>query len=145
MFWNTIPNEERLRLWKQLREESTNLQLMNQLENIAKFCSDMPIGHRSVDFYNPSEWPTPWEILFYGSFCASSISLLIFYTLILISPGLNLELILVDDKEDIYLLPIIDNAYVLNYQLGNVIEWKDMQDEVKLLHRVTRTDIKTIL
>ncbi len=144
MIWGSIPNEERLRLWKSLRDDIKDLPVDKQLEKTAKFCSTIPFGSRSMDYYSPTEWPTPWEILFHGTFCTSSISLLIFYTLTLIPTSANVELILVEDDEDVYLLPIIDDQFVLNYELGQVNRYSEIQDNFKILQRYPREQIKKL-
>lgn len=143
MNWNNIPNGERLRLWKKLREDISTLDNTETLDLIAKFCSSMPMGHRSIDYYTPQEWPTPWEILFHGTFCPSSISLLIYYTLILKNPNADIEMILVED-EDVYLLPLIDNQFVLNYELGTVNRYSDISTEFKVLKHIPKETIKTL-
>lgn len=143
MLWNTIPNEERLRLWKNLRSDIKEGSVEFQLTNIAKFCSYMPIGHRSIDYYTPADWPTPWEILFHGSFCTSSISLLIFYTLALLPITLDIQLWLVEDDE-VYLLPVIDNQFILNYELGQVSNIPEIQNNFKVLKKYLRDEIKII-
>jgi hypothetical protein len=144
MIWNTIPNEERLRLWKNLRESLVDKPLETQLAEVAKFCSTIPFGSRSLDYYSSEDWPTPWEILFYGSFCTSSISLLIYYTLVLQPTMIDIQLFLVEDDEDIYLLPVIANQYVLNYSLGQISKFPDIQDNFKILRTYSRDDVKTI-
>lgn len=142
MIWSCIPNDERLRLWKSLRDDIKDLSLEDQLAAVAKFCASIPFGSRSIDYYSPEDWPTPWEILFHGSFCTSSISLLMFYTLILIPCTTDVELILVEDDEDVYLLPVIDNQYVLNYELGQVNRYPEIVDDFKTIKKYTRTDVK---
>ncbi len=144
MIWNTIPNEERLRLWKNLRESIAEKSTEGQLTDVAKFCSTIPFGSRSVDYYTPADWPTPWEILFYGSFCTSSISLLIYYTLVLLPTTIDIEILLVEDDEDVYLLPFIDNQFILNYELGQVSKYPEIQDNFKVLRRYSRDEVKTI-
>ena len=144
MIWNTIPNEERLHLWKKLREDIHSLPLDNQLTEISKFCSKIPFGSRTLDYYSPQEWPTPWEILFHGSFCTSSISLLMFYTLSLITPSPKLELYLVEDDDGLYLLPIIENQYVLNFELGSVNNYSEIQENFKVLQKYSKEEIKNI-
>src|SRR5574337_455845 len=109
MIWNILSGEDRLHRWKQLRINIKDLSLDQQLLLIADFYSKMPRGARSLDYYNPAEWPTPWEILFHGSFCISSISLLIFYTLTLVDIEHKVELYLIEDSDGVYLLPIIDD------------------------------------
>jgi hypothetical protein len=144
MIWNNIPNEERLRLWKNLREEIKDLPLDKQLEKVSKFCSTIPFGSRTLDYYDSTNWPTPWEILFHGSFCTSSISLLIFYTFALLSISVSVELLLIEDEEGIYLLPLIDNHYVLNHHLGQISKYPEVKDNFKVLQKYTREQVKTI-
>lgn len=144
MIWNTIPGEERLLLWKNLRDEIKDSPIDTQLARIAEFCSQMPIGSRTIDYYSPKDWPTPWEILFHGSFCTSSISLLIFYTLILLPTTVDIELILVEDDQDVFLLPLIDNQFSLNYHLGQVSKHSDIKDDLKVLKKYARDSVRII-
>ena len=144
MIWNIIPNEERLSLWKKFRDGIKDTSIENQLIEIAKFFSSMPFGSRTLDYYNPMSWPTPWEILFYGSFCTSSISLLMFYTLILLPNEKKLELLLVEDDKDVYLLPIVNNQFILNYELGMVSKYSEIQHSFKVLQKYSQEQIKTI-
>lgn len=144
MNWNNIPNGERLRLWKKLREDIEGVDFDLQLHSIAKFCAAMPIGHRTVDYYTPDDWPTPWEILFHGTFCSSSVSLLMFHTLCLLPEnGHTFDLYLVED-EDVYLLPIIDNQFVLNYELGAVNRYSEVCKNFEVLKKIPQSQIKTI-
>lgn len=144
MHWNTISDDERIRLWKKLREDVVDFPINVQLEQIAKFCSTMPFSSRTLDYYSSENWPTPWEILFHGTFCTSSISLLIFYTLTLIPNKENVELFLVEDKEDIYLLPVVNNHYVLNYHLGEISTYPEIEHNFKVLKQYTESEIKKI-
>jgi hypothetical protein len=144
MIWNVIPNEERLRLWKNLRNDLVDLSLEKQLTEIAKFCSTIPFGARTLDYYSSENWPSPWEILFYGSFCTSSISLLMYYTFILIPNESHIELILVEDIDGLFLLPFIENQFILNYELGKVSNYSDIKNNIKVLKVYTRDQIKTI-
>ena len=144
MHWNTIPDDERIRLWKKLREDIKDISIDLQLEQVAKFCSTMPFSSRTIDYYSSENWPTPWEILFHGTFCTSSISLLIFYTLTLLPNKENIELFLVEDKEDIYLLPVVNNHYVLNYYLGEISIYSEVEHNFKVLKQYSQTDIKKI-
>lgn len=145
MIWNTLSNEESLFLWKKLRDDIAHLSLIDKLTNIAKFCSTMPFGSRTIDYYSPLEWPTPWEILYYKSFCTSSISILIYYTLTLISIEESIELILVEDNIGIYLLPLIDNRYVLNYELGHICEYLDIRQDFSVLKQYSQDKIRKIV
>jgi len=144
MMWNTIHEGERLRLWKDLREDLKEKDLEYQLTAVAKFCSQIPFGSRTLDYYSPQDWPTPWEILFYSSFCTSSISLLMFYTLSMVQANATLELYLVEDVDGLYLLPVIDKCFVLNYELGMVSKYPEIENNIKVLKVYTQDQIKTI-
>lgn len=144
MIWNILSGEDRLHRWKQLRINIKDLSLDQQLLLIADFYSKMPRGARSLDYYNPAEWPTPWEILFHGSFCISSISLLIFYTLTLVDIEHKVELYLIEDSDGVYLLPIIDDQFVLNYQLGSVNNYSEISDNFTVLQKYPKEQIKSI-
>lgn len=126
--WNSVPDHERLRLWKELRISLENLTVEEQLTQVSSFFSSCPIGSRSMDYYDPDTWPSPWEIIYYSSLCVNSISLLIYYTIRLVNPTLLVELILVRDDCDTYLLPRIENQFVLNYELGAVSSVDDIEN-----------------
>lgn len=144
MIWNGTSNEERLRLWKNLREEIKDKTKEEKIEEISRFFANMPFGSRTIDYYSPNEWPTPWEILYYGTFCTSSISLLIFYTIILVCPDCKIDLILVDDETDVYLLPLVDDQNVLNYHLGLVSKYHDIQNDFDIIKRFPSGQVKII-
>lgn len=145
MLWNTIPNDERLRLWKTLRADIQDLTLADQLAEISKFCEDIPTGSRSLDYYTPESWPTPWEILFHGSFCASSVSLLVYYSLNVVNPETKVDMLLVEGPSaGIFLLPIVEDQYVLNYLQGTVNNISEVKDEFIVLQKYTQEQIKNI-
>jgi hypothetical protein len=102
----------------------------------------MPIGSRSLDYYIPNTWPSPWEILFRGTFCHSSISLLIYYTLVMIDQDFDVELLLIDDGDDRYLLPLIDKKYILNYELGSVSTLSELEKCFTVVDKYDSTKIK---
>jgi len=144
MSWNNIPNDERLRLWKTLRTDISGLTLDEQMNTVAKFFASMPYTTRTLDYYTPSGWPTPWEILFRSDLCKSAISLLIFYTFSLISSDHKIELHLIDDATDMYLVPVIDDQFILNYELGVVSNYLDVSTEYKITKTFTKEQIKQI-
>ncbi len=144
MSWNNIPNNERLHLWKNLRQDISTLSIEDQLSTVAKFFAEMPFGARTLDYYTPGDWPTPWEILFHGTFCTSSISLLMYYTFELLHTDHRIELYLIDDGADMYLLPVIDDQFVLNYELGMVSNYSDIDTGFTVKQKFTTAQIKQI-
>lgn len=146
MTWNNIPPEKRFSLWKSFRKENETETEQIQIENTANFFAKFPIGARSLDFYTPESWPTPWEILYYNSLCQNSISLLMYYTLQLIPTfNLDMELLLIDDGEDRYLIPFIDNKFILNYELGRISKWSHYRKKLKIIDKFTDKQIKTVV
>lgn len=145
MIWNIITGDVCLQLWKKLRDEIEDLTVDGQLAKIAEFCSSMPIGSRTLDYHSPMNWPTPWEILYYNSFCTSSISLLIFYTLTLLPNDKTVELLLVEDLDGIYLLPLVNNQFVLNYHLGEVSKYSGINKDFEVLRKYSQEEVKKII
>jgi hypothetical protein len=144
MIWNNIPDNERLHLWKNLRTDIKGLDITEQMIHVSKFFASIPFGTRTIDYYSTENWPTPWEIIFHGSLCRSSISLLIFYTFSLINTDHIIDLRLIDDGNDEYLLPVIDNQFVLNYELGKVSNLSDIKSEITEKITFTEHQIKKI-
>jgi hypothetical protein len=146
MDWNNNRPEDRIHLWKSFRKSIEEKSSVDQLSEIATFFSSMPIGSRTMDFYSPATWPTPWEMLYQEQWCASSTSLLIFYTLGLL-PNFRdskTELFLVDDGKDRYLLPVINDQFVLNYILGQVSNLQDINDDFRIMEIHSKQTIKKI-
>lgn len=128
MCWNNIDPDQRLSQWSQFRKELIDTDLHSKLKSVAKYWADAPFGARTLDFYTPDTWSDPWEILYHGSFCQNSISLLIYYTLLLSSnDAYTVDIYLIDDGNDRYLVPVVDKKYVLNYELGNIVELSEIK------------------
>jgi len=118
--WNSSSPEERITKWREFREEIRELSKQEQLNSVATFFARVPVGARSIDFYTPSTWPSPWEILYHKEYCSSSISLLMFHTLELIVKDTELNIVLIDDGRDRFLVPLVDKTHILNYILGEI-------------------------
>jgi hypothetical protein len=118
--WNNSTAEERIGKWRELREHIKSLPEEEQLNSIAEFFARVPIGSRCVDFYTPASWPTPWELLYHKLFCASSISLLIYHTLVITLDEDRVDIILINTGDDVFLAPLVDKKHIFNIELGKV-------------------------
>lgn len=137
--------EERLSLWRSFRESIKDSPQEMKLQKVATFFARTPIGARSLDYYTPSTWPIPWEILYHGSYCTNSISLLIYYSLVLFPEfNDNAEIWLINDGENDYLLPVVDDQYILNYELGVINKYADIKDRIKILEVFDDSQIKQL-
>lgn len=124
--------ENLMLLWKRLREEELpNLSEKKQLILTTKWVEQTPLVQFSIDFDNPTKWPSPWELLDGGRICESARSYLIEQTLWLMpdSPwhGRTKLVILKDNKHSfIRMCTIIDKKIVLNHTFGKPILWKNI-------------------
>ena len=123
--WNNSSAEERLEKWREFRESLNGLSEEDLLNNVAQFFATVPIGGRCIDFYEPASWPSPWELLYHKLYCTSSISLLIYHTLCVALGSDRVNIVLVDTGTDRLLMPVVDEKYILNYELGKVNKIKD--------------------
>lgn len=131
--WNNASAEERIILWRSFREEIAPLEEQEQLNRIAGFFANIPIGSRCLDYYTPTSWPTPWEILHHKMFCQSAISLLIFHTLNVTLGDGRAEVVLIEDDRDRYLVPLLDNKHIFNLELGVISTIQDPR--IKIIDR----------
>lgn len=141
--YQTSSAEERTSVWREFRKGLNGLPTDEQIHEVAKFFSTAPFGARTIDFYSPSTWPTPWEILFHGSYCQNSISLLIYYSLKLIPEfDRTVDLWLIDDGEDRFVVPVVDGQYILNYELGEISTLPNLAHDLKVIEKFDSAQIK---
>ena len=126
MFLKTQTSEDRLRIWREVRQKnfSTEQEILNEF-------SEIKILSRYLDYYTPSSWPTPFEIVSEGYLCCSGVTILI--TVILINKGFI--------TSDQLLFPVIsnnttgdsgivllDNDNVYNFTPGKIESWEYVKD-----------------
>ena len=123
--WNSSTPEQRIFDWRTFRNQLQDLSFDQQLEKVAKYFFDCPIGKSRIDCYEPNSWPTPWEILSDRDYCVNSISILMYDTLniINIDSTKNLKLCLVQEGSEIFLVLVANNNSILNYEAGKVSTW----------------------
>jgi hypothetical protein len=76
MFRHVDTPEDRLRVWREIRHQ--NYDTVEEL--LEQFASLKP-HIRYIDYYTPSSWPNPFEIVSEGMFCLSGITIVIAATL----------------------------------------------------------------
>ena len=75
MFEKYTDLEIRLRQWREIRNHAKSES--DILEAFAK----VKVLPRYLDYYTPSDWYNPFEIVEYGYFCTTGISVLLYHTL----------------------------------------------------------------
>lgn len=126
--WNDLTLSERISEWRLFRESIADLSTQSKIDCTVDFFKGIPITSRRIDYYSPETWPTPWEIFAESLFCKSSVSLLFYYTLTTVEPDINIELEVIDDGEDMYMVPIWDEEHILNYIPGKIIDRMSAMD-----------------
>jgi hypothetical protein len=135
---------EKILAWRELRQQAADKSLLETIEMINAWWTYTPWVRKTIDPYDTSTWPTPWDMINLGQFCRSAIALGQAYTLWLCRPDVKTELYLVNNfsEKDIHLIAVIDEKFVLNYILGQVLMLE--QCDFELLNTVNRQDLKHI-
>ena len=139
---NTHTTQEILASWRQLRADISHLPVEQQVHAVAEFIAPIPYGARTVDYHSPADWPTPWEILAHRQFCTSSISILAYHTLSMVSDAV-LSLDLVDDGNDVYLVPIADNM-VINFYPSVLVHRAELSKKASIIRSYSMADIAPV-
>lgn len=122
-----MSKEDRLHAWREFRMQSLDQEMtdIEHLESVVNWWSSAPIVNRLLDPYDCIGWPTGWELVYGGDVCKSSRALGMEQTLLLRDGRWaedRTKLLLVDDSEDIYLVLLVDDRYLLNYKHNHVVE-----------------------
>jgi len=130
MFHKNLTGSERLNIWRKVRQKTHN----NILDVLEDFSTIEPLP-RYLDYYTPSSWPNPFEIVNEGYLCQSGISLVLLSTLI------NKDFI----SEETIQLPVISNNItgtsglviydreaVYNFTPGEIVSWKYVQENATI-------------
>lgn len=75
MFEKHTDLEIRLQQWRDLRKQATCE------EDVLEAFANIKVLPRYLDYYTPADWYNPFDIVEYGYFCTTGISLLLYHTL----------------------------------------------------------------
>lgn len=130
MFHKNLSGSERLNIWRNVRQKTHS----NIVEVLQDFSTIEPLS-RYLDYYTPSSWPNPFEIVNEGYLCQSGI------TLVLLSTLINKGFI----SKDTIQLPVISNNItgtsglviydrdaVYNFTPGEIVSWKYVQENATI-------------
>ena len=138
-----VKPEERFSEWRKFRKSLTGT-TKDQITRVVNFWSKAPIGSRYIDYYTPTEWPTPWEILHDSLFCKNTIAVMMYYTLLYSDyyDEEDLEILLINDKlcQDIFLIVLVDD-FVLNYNHNQLNTYTEIQNNIEIIERYNFNDI----
>lgn len=126
--------EERILIWRNFKQDLKELTPENQLKAVAKWWADAPLINSSINIDFPNEWPTPWELIYEGTFCQCSIAYLMQQTLLMVGWTEDIELMFVDNSHD-QLLVLVTGDKVLNYEVGEVFDLDTLLGECSIHYR----------
>jgi hypothetical protein len=119
-FW-LRPPAQRLKDWRQFRKHLSELDDDDiVLEELVEWWKTVPISTRVIDPYDSKHWPDPWELLYNDEYDENVIALGMCYTLALIDWPCTLQLIQCNEKNEIKLVLVVDDIYVLNYTYNKI-------------------------
>ena len=100
----------------------------DQLLIVADYWHQFPISTFYLDVDRPEYWPSPWQILFEGDYCRSTLAYLMEQTLLMSDDRWDtsrLKLKLIDDRmnSNLFMILVADNKYVANYSLNEIIDF----------------------
>lgn len=132
--------EERLHHWKEFRD--TLVPTVSEEEYLQKVVDYWAMVPQVMHYFNdaePNEWPTPWELIYEGNFCKSGLAFMMEKTLELAEnpkwDESKLKLKLIKDliEKDIYLVLVVDDEWVLNYEYKAVHNWKKVKKSCNII------------
>jgi hypothetical protein len=54
------------------------------------------------------------------------------------------ELFLVENDSGVFLLPVVNDQFVLNYELGLISNFSQIQNDIKILQKYEQDQVKSI-
>lgn len=121
-----LRTEDRLSHWKEFRKSLPSMNEIQQLTAVAEYWSKAPLVSIAYDISNALSWTTPWEMISINRWCRNSIAIGMENTLRLSgfsADRMSLRLIIDRDIQDVLLILVIDETWVLNYDWGRVIPY----------------------
>jgi len=130
-----LPPAQLRQSWKNLRNSiDTSLPVMDILQTVSKFWNLAPTSRPYLDYLDPDAWPDPWTLLDSKILDSNSISLGIFYTLLLCNDSRienkNLKLAMMRDPMISWegLVCIVDDRWVIGYDTSTVVDTHSIPD-----------------
>ena len=126
MFLKNLSGSERLSIWRNVRQKTHN----NILEVLEDFSKIEPLP-RYLDYYTPSSWPNPFEIVNEGYLCQSGVTLVLLSTLInkgFISKDTIQLPVISNNITGTSGLVIYDRDFVYNFTPGEIVSWEYVKE-----------------
>lgn len=122
--------ETRLLHWREWRKSIGSLSFDELINEVAVWWKFVPMVNHQIDVWNDSHWPTAWELVGSGEFCANAQGLGIFYTLVLLGIDCKLHLVQLNGQPVVKLMVVANDKKLLNYSTGEAVDFNDTDMEI---------------
>ncbi len=131
--WFESP-QKRLASWRNFRKRLDISDLLDTCRDVCEWWRYAPLSNISLDPYDIHTWPSVWEMLHRGDYCKFSTAIGMSYTLFYIDQKVENRIIRVHDQanSDIYMTALIDERWLLNYNLTEVADWSSVKDTLQV-------------
>ena len=128
------PPQKRLASWREFRQSLRPKDLTETCDDVFMWWKYAPQSALSLDPYDVSTWPSVWEMLHQGDYCKFSTAIGMSYTFFYIDGKLKNRILRVYDHEnsDIYMTALIDERWLLNYNLSEIADWDAVKDKLDI-------------
>ena len=143
--WNLRP-DERLRHWRQFRNDIGALDIENALKETLNLWSFAPYVTHYLHPDDAKEWPDPWTLVHENYYCDLAKCLGMLYTLCLSShygAGIeHLEIRIYRNGTDIYnTLWVNGGKYILNLEFNTIVNKSSINNDYRLQHQIPVNDL----
>ena len=141
--WNLLPSE-RLRYWHDFRKKISDLTIEEALKETHHLWCYAPYVAHYLTSDQIENWPNPWELINDNYYCDLAKALAIVYTLYLTSHWIESTIEIYRDKvskEEYHLVFVDGGKYVLNYQHDEIINKKQINEDLEHTKSITIHDL----
>jgi len=143
--WTMQPHE-RLRWWRQFRNEISKKSLEEAVWDTNHLWSYSPFVNQYLHQDNISNWPNPWELMYDNYYCDLARALGIIATLYLTkhqSTPMEIAIYLDNDTKEYYNLALIDKRkYVCNLEHDQVVNITQISKNLEWVKTITTSQLK---
>ncbi len=126
---------ERILSWRQLRISIKSLPIYDACKAVAKWWGYASIGPHGLDCYDYKSWQNPWLMLEENNFNKNTLAYMMHKTFEISDKKKFLsKMILIHDYDvavnDIYWVTLVDEQYVLNYNIAKVDKLSEIEKNI---------------
>ncbi len=142
-----LSTSDRLYRWKSFRQNLDNLSLEQAIVATQEFWASCPFCPFYLEDHDSTAWPNPWQLIEENVYCDLAKCLGIVYTLHLTShrDAIDPEIRIYYDNKTKYsyhIAYLCQGKYVLNLTEDEIVNKKQINQELKLKYRYTAVDLK---